>query len=100
LINDQWFEKSQRNTVIIRVAIQISDAIEREKQRERERERERRNVGERRDEDTQRYFSNELTLSWRDVIASTCNIVIILLHVTRALARVTEKEMWGHDSSR
>jgi len=53
LINDQWLEKSQRNTVIIRVAIQTGDAIEREKQREREKEKERRNVGERRHEDIQ-----------------------------------------------
>lgn len=31
-----------------------------------------------------RYFLNELTLSWHDVIASLCNIIIILLHVTKA----------------
>jgi len=40
LINDQWLEKSQRNTVIIRVAIRTSDAIEREKRREKEKESE------------------------------------------------------------
>lgn len=44
-----------------------------------------------------RYFLNELTLSWHDVIASSCNIVIILLHVTKA--RELTKKMWYHDSS-
>lgn len=45
-----------------------------------------------------RYFLSELTLSWRDVITLSCNIVIILLHVTKGSASY-RKKIWGHDSS-